>query len=143
MSTLCSTDFIDFARKFRFERPKVRIVVISNTDKRISNILSQLGVMPFVDAVVYSEEVACSKPSPEIFEKAIEKSELEDLRKDGILHVGDDLVKDYRGAKALGWNSLLLNRDNLNPENFHGVPENHLCNSFQNVDQFICDHFKE
>jgi putative hydrolase of the HAD superfamily len=143
MSISCSTDFIEFVRKFRLERPKVRTVVISNTDKRISNILSQLGVMPFIDAVVYSEEVACSKPSPGIFEKAIEKSELKDLAKDGILHVGDDLVKDYHGAKALGWNSLLLNRNNLNPENFDGVPEKHLCNNFQNVDQFICDQFKE
>jgi len=143
MSTLCSTDFIEFARKFRLERPKVRIVIISNADKRISNILSQLGLMPFLDAIVFSEEVACSKPSPEIFEKAIEKSELENLRKDVILHVGDDLVKDYHGARASGWNSLLLNRDNLNLDNFDGVPENHLCNNFQNVDQFICSHFKE
>ena len=134
-------DFIEFARKFRSEKSDVKTVVISNFDKRISTILTQLGVMPFVDAIVYSQEAAKSKPDRKIFEKAIFKSELKDLKNCQILHVGDDLINDYKGSTALGWNSLLLNRKNL--IKFEGVPNNHLCQDFHQVHDAIDKKFNQ
>ena len=133
-------DFIEFARKFRSQRGDVKTVVISNFDKRISTILTQLGVMPFIDAVVYSEEASISKPDSKIFQEAIIKSELKGVKSDEILHIGDDLIKDYQGSTALGWNSLLLNRDYLNT--FEGVPNAHLCQNFHQVHEVINKHFK-
>jgi len=135
-------DFVDFVRKLRTQRPNVRTVVISNSDKRISNVLLQLGVQPFLDEVVFSEMVSSSKPSPEIFDSAIRKSGLDDLAPGQILHVGDDLVKDYEAAKSLGWNSLLLNRAKESLDSFKGVPEEDICRDFRDVEKFIEARFK-
>ena len=46
-------DFVDFVRKFRTERPEVQTIVISKSDKRILNILLQLGLLPLLDDVIY------------------------------------------------------------------------------------------
>ena len=133
-------DFVDFARKFRSERPNVRTAVISNFDKRISNILMQLGVMPFIDNVIYSEAALSSKPNRQIFEKAIENLKPEIVEPHQVLHVGDDLTKDYKGPKLIGWNALLLNRSNLT---FEDVPPNHVCKNFIDVEEIIRKSFTQ
>ena len=131
-------DFVDFVRKFRRERPNVRTAVVSNFDKRISNILTQLGVMPFIDSVVFSEAALCSKPNREIFEKSIENLNLENVEPSQVLHVGDDFSKDYKGPKSIGWNALLLNRFNLS---FQDIPKCDICKSFVDVEKIIYEKF--
>ena len=39
------------------------------------------------------------------------KSNLKNLKGEEILHIGDDLKKDYLGAKNVGWNALLIQRN--------------------------------
>lgn len=61
-----------------------------------------------------SQEVGCEKPSHEIFEESFRQAKfwLPDLEKNEILHVGDSLACDYCGAKAFGFEALLLDRSN-------------------------------
>jgi len=47
-----------YDRKLKAERPEIRTVVVSNSDKRITNVLLQLGLLPFLDEVVFSEQVS-------------------------------------------------------------------------------------
>ena len=135
-------DFLEFIRKFRTERPNVRTAIISNSDKRISNILLQLGVTPFIDAVVFSEEVSSSKPSPEIFEVAAQRSGLEGLQPDQILHIGDDLSKDLEAPRKLGWGSLLLNRGVHSAEELKSVQAEDVCKDFLEVGKVLDLRYK-
>mmetsp|Transcript_5544 Transcript_5544/g.8501 ORF Transcript_5544/g.8501 Transcript_5544/m.8501 type:complete len:297 (-) Transcript_5544:117-1007(-) len=61
-----------------------------------------------------SQEVGYEKPSREIFEASYRQAKfwLPDLKKNEILHVGDSLACDYCGAKAYGFEALLLDRSN-------------------------------
>eukprot|EP00536_Pseudo-nitzschia_multiseries_P009627 jgi/Psemu1/288588/fgenesh1_pg.273_\ len=84
------------------------------------------SVLPMLDCLhdrfswfTCSQEVGHEKPSPQIFEDAYEKAKfwLEDpnLEKDAVLHIGDSYTNDYCGAKAFGFQALLLDRsDNPN-----------------------------
>ena len=89
----------------------VIIGVISNYDKRIVGIVEELQLSTFIDFITYSEESKSSKPEKQIFENGIIKSGLTNLKGEDILHIGDDYKKDYIGAKNLGWNALLIQRD--------------------------------
>lgn len=94
-----------------YEPPKIKLGIISNFDKRIVDLVDQLEFSPYIDFIAYSEESRCSKPGKEIFEDAMIKSNLKNLKSDEILHIGDDFKKDYLGAKNVGWNALLIQRN--------------------------------
>jgi REG-2-like HAD superfamily hydrolase len=61
-----------------------------------------------------SQEVGHEKPAGEIFDDAFQKAKFwlddPDLKKDEILHIGDSYTCDYCGAKAYGFQALLLDR---------------------------------
>lgn len=79
------------------------------------------SVLPMLDCLhdkfswfTCSQEVGHEKPSREIFEDAFQKASfwLDDphLEKDAILHIGDSHTCDYCGARAYGFQALLLDR---------------------------------
>lgn len=85
----------------------LRLAVVSNWDQRLPVLLERLGLAPHLDALVYSAEVGCEKPHPLIFE---ELPPLLRLPPESILHVGDSPLEDVEGARAAGFQSLLLRR---------------------------------
>ncbi|KIM30452.1 hypothetical protein M408DRAFT_21956 [Serendipita vermifera MAFF 305830] len=54
-----------------------------------------------------SEEEGIKKPSPEIWRRALDRA---NLSASEVLHVGDDIEADYRGAREAGLRALLLQR---------------------------------
>ncbi|KAK7076849.1 hypothetical protein SK128_011559 [Halocaridina rubra] len=91
-----------------------KIGVISNSDERISGILCQLGLGHYFDFVLTSYSFSCSKPDPKIFTKALEAAGGE-IQPSEALHIGDDVYRDYLGARACGWKSFLVTK-NLHKE---------------------------
>eukprot|EP01117_Protostelium_nocturnum_P013302 TRINITY_DN4950_c0_g1_i3.p1 TRINITY_DN4950_c0_g1~~TRINITY_DN4950_c0_g1_i3.p1 ORF type:complete len:151 (+),score=66.91 TRINITY_DN4950_c0_g1_i3:208-660(+) len=90
--------------------------IISNTDERIHSVLSSLGIDHLFDFVICSREFGEEKPHPEIFKEALKRASVS--AEEG-LHIGDDALRDWEGAKGVGMNSLLVARDDLNvPSNF-------------------------
>lgn len=96
---------IPLLEKISCRTPKLGI--ISNSDDRLDGILRQLGVRHYFDFVICSYNVKAAKPDPKIFQHAlavaggkIEPSE--------ALHIGDDLQRDYLGARGSGWQSFLV-----------------------------------
>ena len=67
--------------------------------------LERLGLLPYVDFMVSSEEAGEEKPSRTFFEKCAEKCRC--LPKE-CLFIGDSPEKDYRGAAAFGMHALLF-----------------------------------
>jgi putative hydrolase of the HAD superfamily len=88
-------------------RRGIRLGVISNWDERLRPLLDQLRLTGCFEAIVVSCEVRASKPSPTIFQHAICRLGLPPW---AVLHVGDDMAMDVRGARAAGLAALLLKR---------------------------------
>ena len=49
-----------------------------------------------------------------------------------ILHIGDDVAKDYLGARGVGWHALLIDRGSSS-DTSHQVEEDHVCWDFGDV----------
>ncbi len=85
------------------KREGYRIGLISNTGRTWGRFLrpiqDDMGIGKYFDDRVFSDELGIRKPEPRIFEAALEHL---DLRPDEVVHIGDDLVADVTGAKALG-----------------------------------------
>ena len=104
--------------------------VISNFDTRLLDILPALGLSKYIDFVVTSEEARSSKPEPAIFEIARRQSGLAGLQVEQILHIGDDLDRDYLGARGLGWSAVLVDRWG---GGYTTVDQNHVLNIITDI----------
>ncbi|REC48513.1 HAD family hydrolase [Chryseobacterium pennipullorum] len=62
----------------------------------------------YIDFHIYSDEINCSKPNPLVFQEVKNNLIDQDLPLHRILHIGDNPVADYHGAKAFGFNAHLL-----------------------------------
>jgi len=62
----------------------------------------------YIDFHIYSDEINCSKPNPLIFQEVKNKIKNQDLMMNQILHIGDNPIADYKGAKDFGFNAYLL-----------------------------------
>jgi putative hydrolase of the HAD superfamily len=85
----------------------LRCVVISNFDRRLHAILSDLGLTDGFEHIVTSADARARKPSSGIFANALGQLDLDAGR---ILHVGDSEQADFQGAAATGIRSYLLQR---------------------------------
>lgn len=64
-----------------------------------------------MDFVITSYEYGIEKPTKCIFDLALRRAnEFTDdiIHQDQCLHVGNDVTKDFLGAKNSGWNSALI-----------------------------------
>lgn len=108
--------------------------IITNSDNRVHSILHSLGlsVRPLklagpqwyfthvdgsdreaqdIDFVALSYDIGFEKPDRRIFDAVKEMMKQVEDGNCEFLHVGDDLEKDVNGAKAAGWESLLMDRE--------------------------------
>jgi 2-haloacid dehalogenase/putative hydrolase of the HAD superfamily len=84
------------------------ICLVSNIDNAELDSALRYNKLHF-DLIVTSEDCRAYKPRREMFEKALL---LLGLSREEVLHVGDSLGSDVRGAKAWGIPVLWLNRKN-------------------------------
>ncbi|XP_023016187.2 rhythmically expressed gene 2 [Leptinotarsa decemlineata] len=86
----------------------VAMGVISNFDPRLHSILMNMKLRHFFQLVLTSYDVGMEKPDPRIFQEAMFISKLKNLVPEECLHIGDKALLDYSGAKASGWNAVLI-----------------------------------
>jgi putative hydrolase of the HAD superfamily len=91
----------------RARRAESRIVVVSNWDVSLAEVLERVGLAPLIDGVVTSAAVGACKPDAEIFTRALA---LAGVGASQCLHVGDSLAEDVVGARAVGIAAVLLDR---------------------------------
>jgi putative hydrolase of the HAD superfamily len=100
--------FPDAAPGLRAVRARgLRLVVASNWDASLPEVLRQAGLEPLVDGVVASAVVGADKPAPDVFLAALE---LAGCGAEHALHVGDSPANDVDGAAAAGIRAVLLDR---------------------------------
>ena len=87
--------------------------ICSNTPNRHSaSVLPMLNIHERFQFFASSQDVGYEKPDPEIFAEAFRQAQfwLPDLEREEVLHVGDSLACDFCGARAFGFQALLLDR---------------------------------
>jgi putative hydrolase of the HAD superfamily len=95
----------------------LRLVVASNWDASLPQVLEQAGLAELVDGVVSSASAGAGKPDPRVFEAALGAAGCDAGR---ALHVGDSPAKDVAGATALGIRAVLLERGGSRPDAVRG-----------------------
>jgi putative hydrolase of the HAD superfamily len=84
-----------------------RVIVVSNWDISLIEVLERIGLAPLLDGVVTSAAIGAAKPAPEIFRHALA---LAGVAPEAAVHVGDSLSEDLEGARACGIPAVLVRR---------------------------------
>jgi putative hydrolase of the HAD superfamily len=85
-----------------------RLVVVSNWDVSLHDVLRKLELEPLLDAILTSAGAGARKPEPAIFEQALA---LAGVTPGLAVHVGDSLEEDVVGARVAGIEPVLVRRD--------------------------------
>jgi putative hydrolase of the HAD superfamily len=109
LASLRFTAFDDAAPALRELRERgLRVVVASNWDCSLPEVLDRAGLSPLLDAVVSSATAGATKPDARLFRAALEAAGCGPAE---ALHVGDSPEKDVEGARAAGLRAVLLDRE--------------------------------
>lgn len=98
-------DVVDALERFRGQG--LKLVVVSNWDVSLTQVLGTCGLLPYVDHIVASAAVGAAKPSPAPFERALE---LLGMEPSSVVHIGDEPGQDVAGAIAAGIAPVLIRR---------------------------------
>jgi putative hydrolase of the HAD superfamily len=93
----------------RLRRAGARLVVVSNWDVSLHEVLARTGLAALVDGAITSAELGAAKPAPAIFARALELAG--GVAPDRALHAGDSVEADVAGARAAGIEAVLVVRD--------------------------------
>ena len=85
-----------------------RLVIVSNWDISLYEVLDQLGLRERVDGVVISAEERLAKPDPELIYRAV--SRVGGSSDSSVWHVGDDPASDLEMARAASVLPVLIDR---------------------------------
>ncbi len=90
----------------KLKRLKIKTAIISDLTTNIQlRKMSRLGITPFIDVLVTSEEAGSEKPNPIMFLLALNK--LNTLPSEAII-VGDNPINDIEGGNSVGIDTVLL-----------------------------------
>jgi putative hydrolase of the HAD superfamily len=85
-----------------------RLVVVSNWDVSLREVLARLELEPLLDGILTSAQAGSRKPSRAIFDQALVLARVPASQ---AVHVGDSIVEDVDGARRAGVEPILLRRD--------------------------------
>lgn len=92
----------------QLKRRGLIIGLISNVIQDMDSTFTRLGLQPYLDIKVTSGEIGYDKPEPEIFLAALRKAELEPAE---AIYVGDQYEIDVLGARGVGMQAVLIDRN--------------------------------
>jgi putative hydrolase of the HAD superfamily len=92
----------------RLGRSGVQSLIVSNHVWRLPEIIRALGISARFEGVITSARVGVRKPHPRIFEAAMR---LAATGPDETIYVGDSYKHDVLGARGVGMDAILIDRD--------------------------------
>jgi HAD superfamily hydrolase (TIGR01549 family) len=78
--------------------------------ERFRQELDRAGIKELFEAIVFSSDIGIVKPSPKIFQKALDTFGVDVAR---VVYIGDSLRRDVAGAKSLGMAAIWIQRDQI------------------------------
>lgn len=91
------------------KKQKFILGMVSNWDSRLLKLCVGLGIDRYFDFKVISAVFGAAKPNPKIFKEALKKA---NVPPGEVVHVGDSLEDDVRGAHLAGIKAIWLDRSN-------------------------------
>ena len=94
--------------------------ILSNTafikGSSLRKIIAYYGIDTCFDFQVYSDETGYSKPGTEIYQYAYDtlQTTIGKIAKNEVIHVGDNRISDYDGARTFGFDALLITNTPVN-----------------------------
>ncbi|MBI4311387.1 MAG: HAD-IA family hydrolase [Chloroflexi bacterium] len=85
--------------------------LLSNIGRESRQLTDTHGLTPYLDFAVTSAEIGSNKPHPPMFLAALERAGVQPQE---ALHVGDSYVSDVQGARNVGINAVLVDREGVN-----------------------------
>jgi putative hydrolase of the HAD superfamily len=108
LASLEFTAFPDAAPALRdLRRLGLRLVVVSNWDCSLREVLGHVGLAPLVHGAVASAELGAAKPDPAPFRHALAMA---GVAAEYAWHVGDQVDADVVGARNAGLEPVLVDR---------------------------------
>lgn len=98
----------------RLKAHKYTLGVISDWGIALGPILRYLNLTPYFDCVIISAAMRHAKPSPILYEGALQRA---NAIAEFALHIGDMYVQDVLGARSVGITPVLLDRHQRLQEN--------------------------
>ena len=90
-----------------------KVGVITNLRRDLGQLCRQVGLSPYLDFTVSSEDAGMEKPHPPIFMAALKLAE---AAPEEVVHVGDQLRSDVMGAQGVGMQAVLIDRSGYGPD---------------------------
>lgn len=103
----------------RLEAMGLRLVVASNWDVGLAEVLERTGLARRLRATITSAEVGVAKPARAIFDRALAAAGVPAVH---AVHCGDSLCEDVAGARAAGIRPILIDRGGSSEPSDPGVP---------------------
>ncbi|MBO7663353.1 MAG: HAD hydrolase-like protein [Clostridia bacterium] len=100
------------------------VMVADGLVRSFHNTMEQHGLDGIFSAWIISEEVGEDKPSPRMFAAAMKAMGLTDQDKSRIIMVGNNVLRDIRGANRFGLHSVLIDWSKRRPFD-EELPEDH------------------
>jgi HAD superfamily hydrolase (TIGR01549 family) len=97
------------------KRQGLIIGAVSNWDARLTRLLAGNGIAEHFDFILASESEGFAKPSPRMFERALQRAGVDASQ---ALHAGDDLVNDVDAARAAGITAVMVRRRREGPAQY-------------------------
>ena len=104
--------------------------LVSNLNRGLDGHCKELGLTPYMNFALTSSEIGAEKPHPPIFLAALERAA---VGASEAIHVGDQYHSDILGAKNVGINPLLLDRDGF----WEGVDDCPRIRSLAEVENYL------
>lgn len=89
--------------------------ILSNTafikGRTLRKLLAEYGFENHFAFQIYSDEVGFSKPNYKIFQLVYDQiNKYKKVTQHKVLHIGDNIIADYNGAKSYGFDAVLLTK---------------------------------
>lgn len=113
----------------------LKLGVVSNFDKRLEGILGACGLLTDFSFLITSEEAGVAKPSPLIFQQALQRCGVPAA---SVAHIGDHYVNDYLAPWSVGIHGFLLDRNDKHAG--AEVPPEHRLRSLEELPSRLQQH---
>lgn len=90
----------------------IRIGIVSDWSQRLRPILHTSGLSRYLDFVVGSADAGYAKPMSELYDLAVRRA---GVPAEQIIHVGDTYRADVLGARSVGMDAALIDRQHRRP----------------------------
>jgi phosphoserine phosphatase len=102
-------------------KEKYSLVIVTNGNSEMQREkIAKCGLEKVMNAIFIAQETGFSKPSPEIFHKAMQSVK---VKPETSLMVGDHAEKDIQGAKAVGMQTAWIRREDRSAEVVGSAPD--------------------